>query len=274
MVQKNYKIVGLIGVVAALIFPFLMCIVIELCPEEIGGFPFFLDRKDWFSFWGSYAGVFVSLVIGIVTLRLTVRLDHINQENVSRQNRMSVAANIPNMFCTKMVLSSLKDGEVPVPLDKIYLFSKKNNYILSMELIPAFPPYFMIEISSMELVFRSLKDDRVFSEKTEIEEKDYHFTNNKEFNITINLPKEIDEHMQMFTMFCTAISKNTPYEKTVADLWIDFKCSNVLLEQDLGDVSFRMHFQLKNDSNEYTSEGIVFHVVDRKFERIEGIGKG
>lgn len=42
------------------------------------------------------------------------------------------------------------------------------------------------------------------------------------------------------------------------------------LEKDLGDVSFRMHFQIKSDGNIHTSEGIELKVVDRQFERIEG----
>lgn len=269
MVQ-NYKKIGVIGIVSAFIFPFLICIIIAACPEEICGFSLFPNKEEWFSFWGSYAGVFVSLIIGIVTLRLTVRLDNINQENVRRQNRMSVVSNMPNMSCTKMVLSSLEDEDIPVPLNKLYLFSERNNYILSMELMPAFPPYFKVEISGMELKLFSLINNTVYNKKATVGEKDYHFTNNKEFNITINVPEDINELMKKLYISYLAITNRTPYEKTVAHLWIDFKCSNVLLEKDLGDVSFRLHFQIKSNGNIHTSEGIELHVVDRQFERVKG----
>ena len=74
--------------------------------------------------------------------------------------------------------------------------------------------------------------------------------------------------MQDLYFMSLLTSEGTKYERNIVDLWIEFSCSNVLLEAEQGNVKFNLHFEVEN-SGKKESNGVELRIINRQFERIE-----
>lgn len=252
------------------IFPFILLWLMRYLLSVPGDCLVIPDELNiWFAFYGSYAGVFVTVILGIITLRLTLKLDIMNKEETELQHRMSIAMNIPNMHCVEAFLYSLNKGDLP--FDCIKLFKDRNDYIFFIVMNPAFPPYFGIEISRMEISLKSPKNGRVNSQSVILSDKDYSFTNNESFKLILNVPCKMDQILGQFYIMQSVTSESTDYQLLVGDLWLDFKCQNVLLRKSdkEGDVKFRMHLQIINEGKRKIGDGIIINLINREFVRID-----
>lgn len=270
--QSNWKQinVSIVVILAVFVFPFFLLFFMKWLlrwPGEWLWIP--EDLSTWFSFYGSYAGVFVTIALGYITLRLTMKLDTLNQKNAELQNRMSIAMNIPNMCCDDIFLYFLDGGDRPY--EYIRLFSDRNDYIFAVVMKPAFPPYFGIEIMQMEMRLRNTKDGLGKSQRVHLNHKSYSFTNNEEFRLIINVPREMNEILEQLYVMKSVTTESTDYQLLIGDLWLDFSCQNVLMKKTdkEGDVRFRMHMQIISEGKKQQGKGVSLKLINREFVRME-----
>lgn len=257
-------------ILAAFIFPFLLLFFMKGLLGIQGSCLAIPDSlATWFSFYGSYAGVIVTIALGLITLGLTLNLDRINREKTELQHHLSIAMNMPNMHSEGIFIYSLDRGDLPY--DCIRLFGNKKGHMLSIVMNPAFPPYFGIEIKNMEMRLKNPKDGTVMQKSVDLIPEDYSFTNNETFTLVINVPREMDEVLERFYVMRTITTESTDYQLLISDLWLDFICQNVLLEETdkQADVKFRMHLEIMNAGREKSGVGIGIKLINREFERMD-----
>lgn len=268
-IGDKYKIVCAIAIFVALIFPFILCIILKFCVKYISGDTFVITKEidNWFSFYGSYCGIFVSIILGVITLRLTVRIDSNNQEDIIRQSKMSIALNMPNFKCIEMFLYSLDRGDILS--EYLDLFDQNSSYLLSVKMSPAFPPYFDVHIMKVKICLKNIKNGNDVVIHAPLCADDYRIRNNNDLLIIINLPENLNDILHNFYLLNQITTSSTAYERLLGQLYIEFQCFNVLLPEDDGDVRFDLHFSIKNIGRKKESNGLAIEVINREFLRIK-----
>lgn len=250
----------------ALVFPFLLLFIMK-CMLKIPGSCLVIPDSvnGWFSFYGSYAGVIVTIVLGLITLRLTLTLERIHRKETELQQQLSIAMNMPNMHSESISLSSLDKGDLPY--DSIRLFENQKGHLLSLVMNPAFPPYFDIKINKMELRLKNPKEGTVIQESENLSPEDYFFTNNEVFTLVINIPRKMYDIFEQFYVVNIVTTESTNYQLLISDMWLDFICQNVFLE-GMEAVSFRMHLEIMCEGKQQNGDGIAIKLISREFERM------
>lgn len=263
--KKPKTIIG----VLLIVFPFLICVFLKFATTNIPGDCFVIEdgMQDWFAFLASYSGTAVSCIIGYITYKLTLSLNVLDTESTKWQNKLSIINNIPNMQCDNMRLYALSEGDVAYKY--ITMFEQVSNHILKFNMRPAFPPYFHIELKSIQLNLRDLANgERIKGPKVDLLNSDYVIRNNDKFEAIIAIPERLNEQIQNLYYTKLLTSDGTKYENTHADMWIEMICHNVLLqkkdETKDADVRFLIHFELQNVGKKDRA-GIELIIKNREF---------
>lgn len=212
--------------------------------------------SDWLSFWGSFSGTLATIFVGWATFRLTERIEREHQENEALQKQVTIVQNMPNMFCKRALLSSFNDCDYFK--EHILIFPKRNNYCIFLEMSPAFPPYFDVRISEMQLKSKSDEGHSI-----SIEKDDYSFTNHETFKLYINVPKKIEADVRDLYYFNLQTTNITPEERKKFSIRIRLWCSNTLLPEIAGNVEFDLCIELENVG--HADSGVNLNVTNIQF---------
>lgn len=266
--RRKYFKMGKIAVFLAFLLPFVIVGILKLM-SLIPGQAFVIhDRIDtWFSFYGSYCGVFVSIILGVITLYLTEKLDSINKENNEKQVRYSIAANMPNMRCEELTLYSLEGPSIP--RDILRFFEDRNPYILFLRMAPAFPPYFDVHLRSIELYFKNPRTgEPVSAAFYQFDEKNVRIMNNGEVQMTINIPEALTEIFRKLDMLKVVATDATKYEWKLAEIFLEIQCRNMLIVDSSMDVLFRLRLLVENIGDNKEHDGTCLKILTREFKEI------
>lgn len=264
---RKYVSRGRAAIGVAFLIPFVMVAILKILSLIPGQALVITDRiGTWFSFYGSYCGVFASIILGVVTLYLTEKLDLINKENNRNQERFSIIANMPNMRCDEAFLYSLEaDG---IPRDPLRFFRKRNKYIFFLHMTPAFPPYFDIRLSRIRLKLKHLVTYQEMVYDSELEEEDVRIMNNENVRITVNIPDTLSGAFDRLNALDTVTTDATNYERRLAEIFFDIQCRNTLVVSPSMDVLFRLYLLVENVGYNGNGDGKCLHVLTREFKEI------
>lgn len=270
IVEKyKYLIIGLV-----ILYPFLSLFVMRLVamlPGDILAVP--SSVGEWFGYSASYSGTVVSVLVGLLTIYLTLVLDRISKDEQKNQHRYSVATNMPDLICKKCILYH-SNQDIPYKyLDKL---SYMPEYILELHMTPAFPIYFSICVKGIRFKWNhSYGEDHILKtreieEFIGLEEKDYYFINNKNFELAIflNIHEECKKLFQALYEAYLYPSDDYEYKESLIDVAIQMECKNVLLPdcEDMGEVPFELNLVIENKGREKDREGIHFQILERKLK--------
>lgn len=270
VVEKyKYLIIGLV-----ILYPFLSLFVMRLIamlPGDILAVP--SRVSDWFGYSASYSGTVVSVLVGLLTIYLTLVLDRISKDEQKNQHRYSVATNMPDLICEECILYH-SNRDIPYKyLDKLPYMPE---YILELHMIPAFPIYFSICVKGVRFKWNhSYGEDHILKtrgieEFIGLEKKDYYFINNKNFELAIflNIHEESKKLFQALYESYLYPSDDYRYKENLIDVTIQMECKNDLLphSEDMGVVPFELNLVIENKGRQKDREGIAFQVLERKIK--------
>lgn len=272
-IGDRYKVIGVVAIILALLFLFLLCGVLNilaqyLTNEDAARWHLYVEGTtlNWFSVFESYSGVLVTIVLGVITLRLTVELGESDKKRAKLQNELSIATNMPNMKCEDMRIYCLDLGDRPYEI--FNRFTVKNKYLLYLEMSPAFPAYFKINLSKMKLRSRNQRSGAAEERTVELQETDYRIINNEKFRLMINVPTKDEEIFEQIYYLSLLSTGSTSYDKTLVDIYLRLSCENILVEEKEGNVEFDMHFLVRNVGRAKTAQGVSIEVLNREMLRV------
>lgn len=230
--------------------------------------------NPWFGYSASYLGAAASVCIGILTIKLTLMLERINENGQKKQQEYSIATNMPDLICKTGILYDCNQDIPARHLDKLSFFE---GYILELILEPAFPIYFDIRIRGICFHWRrqyvenhvsKVKDEEC---RIELNEENYDFTNNREFELSVYFV--VDDKMQAaFQNFYESYlrsSHDTNYKDNLIEVMIQMECQNVLLsgQNGIGDIPFGLCLTMKNKGKNGDKKGVLLETINRKIRR-------
>lgn len=272
-VQQNIWLV-LIIMLLALIFPPISLGLMKMAAKVPGSCLYVPDNvNSWFGYSASYLGAVASVFIGILTIKLTLTLERINEDGQKKQQEYSIATNMPDLICTTGILYDCNQDIPTRHLDKLPFLE---GYILELVLKPAFPIYFDIRIRGICFQWKSqyvenhvskVKDEEC---RIELREENYDFTNNREFDLSVYFI--VDEKKQaafqnFYELYLRSAHKN--YKDNLIEVMIQMECQNVLLsgKNGIGDIPFELCLTMRNMGKNGDKKGISLETINRKIRR-------
>ena len=265
-----YKKVALCAGIFLLLFIVLICPVLNLLngfADETAGGWFILKQgvADWFSFWGSFSGTIATVLVGIITIRLTEKIESDNKRAAKQQKeaeklqkKMAVMMNMPNITCERVEIYSFDDGDIlPEFLER---FAENRNYCVLFKFRPAFPAYFIISLVEYELSFwkgQAVKEKIEISQLTK--EKDYSIINHGVFQLYLNADNRAEACLYHFYSLHLQNTNAASYRDKNVNVRLRFRCENALLPGDDSTVEFDINMTLETEGK---AEGCVKLKVD------------
>lgn len=244
--KQNFTSKALLKIAVIVIFLFLILICpilngLNTLSDTAVGRWFVIKQgvSDWFAFWGSFSGTLATIFVGFVTLRLTEYIEKDRKENEKLQKKVTIVQNMPNLYCNKAKLFSISKGDILN--EHLTRFKNKHNYCIMLEMTPAFPPYFGVSISEIQL---GIGDDK--ESIATLESEDYSFDNHEKFILYINIPPKIEPILEDFYLLNLQTTKATLYKRKNVQMRIRLQCGNTLLPEIVGNVEFDMILKLEN----------------------------
>lgn len=233
------------------------------------------DIEDWFAFHGSFIGVLVSIVMTIITLRLTIEIEESNQRNTTLQNLSTLIMNVPYMYCVEAKLSSLSRGDVLENYRDTN--SPKEEYTFYFEMDTQFPTYFDVIVENIGIELPNKKNGGVLKENYPLSKEQYETLGSSKFCFFINMPEIANDTLdKLYRMDLL----NSVDNDSVCRINIGLKLINKLyLESDgVENKPIKLNIGLLVE-NEGTSEGVTknkkrflyrkFSIIRTQMKRIE-----
>lgn len=271
-----YKKVALFAGIILLLFLCLICPTLNwlngFANESLGGcFVLKSEVADWFAFWGSFSGTIATVLVGVITIRLTekIELDNKKAERLQKeaeklQKKMAIVMNMPDIICKSVKIYSFNKGDIHS--DFLERFAENRNYCVLFEIQPAFPAYFIISLVEYELSFskgQTLKEKITIGNLTK--EKDYSIINHGDFSLFLNADKKAESCLYYFYSLHLQNTNATPYSDKNVNIRLRLKCENALLSGDDSTVEFDMILTLETEGKR---EGCVnLKVNNIQFEK-------
>lgn len=227
------------------------------------------NAENWFSFMASFSGTIASVIVGIVTYRLSEKIDEKNGADTELQKQMTVIKNMPNLICEDVELYSLNRENI---LKKhLLMFEKKSEYCLYIRMTPSFPAYFKICVLQMTIAFQQMGEKNGQHIKTVLMEEGvtYRFINHKNFKIYINVPEEIISEIEHLYLLNRELTNASSYQTRIVNLILRFKCDNELLPSNEGGIEFDMNLTLENKGKKADTNCIRIDVNNMQFVGVE-----
>lgn len=146
---EHIKPITFFVLLASIGFPLLVLVLIRMInqyPNWLGGVAYLEDGISvWLSFWGSYVGAIATILIALITLRLTLKNDISAKD--SELNELALKF---HRFEVKNI--HLYDLEECFPVEELEHFDSYINgrYLIKIEFGQPFPPYFDIQLKKFE----------------------------------------------------------------------------------------------------------------------------
>lgn len=132
----------------------------------IDGTPFFQTRLDggveaWFSFWGGYLGVVMTVVVAAITLIINFKIEDFNMENALNEQ-----ANTLHQL--KIMSVKIYDMKECYPYNVLQYFKKESNeirYFIKIKFKKPLPPYFKLDFLGFDWGKINSKEKDIVIEK-------------------------------------------------------------------------------------------------------------
>ena len=273
---KNFltsKTLLVIAILAIFIFGVSICPILNWLntfSDTKAGHWFVLKNgvSDWFAFWGSFSGTLATILVGIATFRLTEHIENDRKESEKLAKKVSIVENMPNMYCKEARLYSFNRGDISN--EHLTRFEEKNDYCLELEMTPAFPQYFGVSISEIQVGLGKPDENTA---NLSIDE--YSFDNYQNFSLYINIPNIIESAIEDLYRLNLTVTSSTPHNRRNVQLKIRFHCGNALLPNIEGNVIFDMNLSLKSlgkEDTENEKSGMKFAVTNIQFLEADNHG--
>lgn len=244
--RKVYKKILLWAMISIAVFLIFICPALNWLNKFDtllhGWFVIKADVSDWFAFWGSFSGTIATVLVGIITMKLTEQIETDNRKKSELQKQMSIVSNMPSMVCENIEIYSINRGDITG--DHVSRFKESRNYCFFLELSPAFPPYFDIKITEYQLEIQE-KGQSVIIDGIQ-QEVDYSFTNHKSFKLYINADEKADSFLEHLYDLRLENTNATPAAEKNMRFRLRFECNNALLPGEEGAVYFDMVLLLES----------------------------
>lgn len=151
--------------------------------EQINYFRLEDGVNIWFAFWGSYIGAMATVLVGVGTIYLSMKVDEISRS----QSGLQIASGFHKLEIHECRLYDCYSKKIKVPLEILEKFETRKRYILEIRARESFPPYFDIDLQEFEW----LKKDKLSKESLSF------LLEKEEMEVVI----ENNEHLLFFIMF-------------------------------------------------------------------------
>lgn len=260
----------------------LLAFLLIICPalnllnsmsEQVAWGWFVLEpgARDWFAFWGSFSGTIATVLVGIITIGLTMKLEEnkehteaLQKKSEQLQKKLSVVTNLPDMTCESVGIYSFNERDISQ--DFIERFQKHRNYNIYMELKPAFPAYLIVSLTKYELIFWSEgREEKSPVISGLLEGEDYSFTSHGSTKLYLNADERIEQWLEHMYFLHLESTNATSFENKSVKIRLGLKCENAMFPGKESRVEFEMVLTLVSRGKE--KDCVRFEAIDIRFDK-------